>query len=118
MSFKWRIYYEDGSTFSDADGKPQDSPPWGAVVVAQPRVEPKQQPVLVGANADYFLYNTKLRCWHQVGETEVEGGLSVGLVDHLAHFAHQISCVRPARWMVNNEKFKQIWAQAREDVDA
>ena len=26
MSLKWRLYYGDGSTFSNADGPPQDAP--------------------------------------------------------------------------------------------
>ena len=113
--FKWRIYYDDGTTFDSNDGKPQDSPPWGAVVVAQPNAKGHAR-VLVGRNADYFLYNSKRRRWHQVGEIESEGAVSIGLVDHLAHFAHELTCVRPARWMADDEAFKTIYAQAREDV--
>lgn len=113
--FRWRIYYDDGTTFDDNDGKPQDSPPWGAVVVAQPKAK-GQARVLVGRNADYFLYNTKLRRFHQVGETEQEAGVSIGLVDHLAHFAHQISCVRPTRWMADDQAFKAIWKRAIEEA--
>ena len=32
---KWRIYYDDGSTFSWRDGTPFEAPPTGALVVAQ-----------------------------------------------------------------------------------
>lgn len=31
---RWRIYYADGSTFSDRDGTPFEAPPAGAIVVA------------------------------------------------------------------------------------
>jgi hypothetical protein len=32
---KWRIYYSDGATFSDADGAPEDAPPDGIQVIVQ-----------------------------------------------------------------------------------
>lgn len=30
---RWRIYYADGSTFSNEDGEPWDAPGWGAQVI-------------------------------------------------------------------------------------
>jgi len=109
--FKWRIYYEDGSTFSNADGEPEDSPAWGSVIVRD------KDKLLMGRNADYFLYDKKLKCWHQAGEREDEGSVSVALIDHLAHNVHNISCVRPARWVASDEAFKKICARALGDRD-
>jgi len=114
--FRWRIYYEDGSTFSNTDGAPHESPPWGVVVIAQRHTKPKQDEVLYGANADYFLYRKDMKCWHQAGEIESEGAVSVGLIDQLAHFGHLIMCVRPARWTADNANFKALYARAVEDV--
>lgn len=31
----WRIYYADGSTFSDLDGDPQHAPGTGVIIIAQ-----------------------------------------------------------------------------------
>lgn len=33
---KWRIYYDDGSTFSNADGGPECSPVFGVICIVQP----------------------------------------------------------------------------------
>jgi hypothetical protein len=40
--FQWKIYYSDGSTFTDADGSWESSPPWGvqAIVFLRPDVNP------------------------------------------------------------------------------
>lgn len=105
----WRMYYEDGSTFSDTDGAPHESPEWGTVVIRD------GDEVLFGANADYFLFRSDLGRWHQVGETEVEGSVSVGLIDHLTHYGHLITCVRPARWTAMNDTYKALYARAVED---
>ena len=107
---EWRLYYDNGDTFSDTDGAPHESPEWGCVAVVDRGV------VLFGANADYFLYRTDLVGWHQVGETAVEGRVGIGLVDHLTHFGHLISCIRPARWTADNDNFKAIYARAVKDA--
>jgi len=109
VEFRWRLYYEDGSTFSDGDGAPHESPAWGCIVVAQPGE------VLYGANADYFLYREDMQRWCQVGETGVEGRVGVGLVDHLTHFGHLISAVRPSRWTPDNDNYKALYMRAYED---
>ena len=36
MSYKWKIYYGDGSTFTDADGEPYDAPRTNVQMVVQP----------------------------------------------------------------------------------
>lgn len=108
--FEWRLYYQDGSVFDSTDGEPHDSPPWGVVAICQPNVDRQvQDQVLCGPNGDWFLYRTDLGYWHMVA--------NVGLIDHLTHFAHLISAVRPGRWDPRNDHYALIWKRAREDAD-
>jgi hypothetical protein len=102
--FLWRLYYEDGSTFSDTDGEPWESPPWGSVCCAQPNEEDPSDRVMV--NADVLLWRTDLGVWMQCGHD--------GLEDHLAHYAHVIGCVRKTRW-IRTRDFREIWKRARRD---
>lgn len=99
---KWTLYYEDGSTFSDIDGAPHESPPWGVVAVAQPDIEPA-----VMVNSDWLMYRTDQAAWAECG--------SDGFHDHATHYGHLIGCWRQTRW-IRREDFKAIWARAREDV--
>jgi hypothetical protein len=100
---RWCIYYEDGSTYSDTDGPPHESPPWGAVVLWQADVHP---PVMV--NADYLMFRTDLDHWTECGPD--------GLLDHITHYAHVISCVRPTRW-IPTKNFNELWERARKQRD-
>ena len=99
--FKWRLYYEDGSTFDDLDGAPHESPPWGAVVLGQPSVDP-----VVMVNSDYLMYREDLGQWTECGPD--------GLLDHIVHYGHVISCVRPTRW-IPTKRFKDIWKRVRDE---
>lgn len=105
----WCIYYDDGSTYSDVDGAPHESPPWGAVGVIQPSLKGITATGIVGKNGDYLLHRVDLGVWHLVGAS--------GLVDHLAHFGHLIDCVRPTRWMPLDSEFSAIWARMRADAE-
>lgn len=104
--FKWRLYYEDGTTFSSTEGKPQDSPPWGVVGVSQPGKE--YESLLIGTG-DFYIYRKDLKAWHELGDT--------GLMDHLAFHAHLIDCVRPGRWMAKRGDFKEVVKTMREDAE-
>jgi hypothetical protein len=104
--FKWRLYYADGSTFSDTDGAPHDSPPWGVVVVSQPGATDNVDRVLM--NGDRFMYRTDLDRWHEVGRD--------GLDDHLSHFGHLVGCYRVGRWIPDRQAFKAIVARAQSGV--
>ena len=105
--FKWRLHYEDGSTFSDTDGAPHDSPPWGVVAVSQPAAYPQGEKALVG-NGDVYLYREDLGYWHEVGDS--------GLVDHLSHYGHLITCIRPGRWMPRRDEFFALWERVRDEA--
>lgn len=101
----WRLYYDDGGTF---EGVCCDSPAWGAVGVIQPRQKGRTATSIVGKNGDYLLHRSDLGVWHLVGAS--------GLMDHLAHFAHVIDCVRPTRWMPLDSEFAAIWERMRADA--
>ena len=110
MSFKWRLYYDDGSTFSDTEGAPHESPMWGIVGVSQPWVSGIADPATL-ANGDWLLFRDDEGFWHEVGDK--------GLDDHIVHFGHLISCARKTRWMPRRDKFLAIVARMREEaVDA
>ena len=101
--FKWRLYYEDGSTFSDTDGPPHASPVWGVVAVSQPGFDP---PVMV--NSDWLMYRADSGRWAECGAD--------GFTDHAPHFGHLIGCWRKTRW-IDTADFKRTWKLAREDVN-
>jgi hypothetical protein len=50
---RWKIYYEDGTTFSDRDGKPKEAPGWGVQTIVQPHVESGRYLL---PPYDYYLY--------------------------------------------------------------
>lgn len=103
---KYRLYYVWG-TYSDEDGEPFESPPWGVVVVAQPFAE-QHDWVLQNGHAYFY--------WPAIGEwSEVEN--EVGERDQLASYAHAIQVVRYGRW-IDRPTFSQIQKAAQEWVRA
>jgi hypothetical protein len=50
----WAVYYDDGSTWTDADGPVEDTPGLGAVVVL---VQPDEGESFVIVGHDFY-------CWH------------------------------------------------------
>jgi hypothetical protein len=107
--FTWRLYYDDHTTFDSNQGEPHESPPWGVIGVTQPTVGSLTARDIVGKNGDYLLYRTDLKVWHLVGAS--------GLIDHLAHFGHLITCIRPTRWMPLDSEFAEVWEKMRREVD-
>ena len=101
--FRWRLYYEDGSTFSDTDGEPWESPAWGCVALAQSALDGSDK---IMVNADYCFWRVDLQRWTQCGTD--------GLDDHICHEAHLIGCVRKTRWVPTLD-FREVWKRARRD---
>jgi len=96
---RWKLYYNDGSSFSDEDGAPNDSPPFGAVFVCQPNHSGRD--LIWGT--DYLIHRTDVDAWM--------GTDLVGLIDQLSHFAPYIDCVRAGREMVT-PAFKALMHEA------
>jgi hypothetical protein len=102
---EWRIYYDDGTVFSSADGPPEASPPWGVVVIAQ-RVGSQHNNIL-WSGVPWNVYRTDLDLWMELDD--------IGFHDMVVNQAHVISVVRPGRYM-RTDKFKEIVKQAQEWV--
>jgi hypothetical protein len=50
---KWRVYYDDDSTFDSSQGSPADAPAWG--VVACNTLDPKEGRTFQSAS-DFYVY--------------------------------------------------------------
>jgi hypothetical protein len=94
----WTLYYEDGSTFTSAEGEPNDSSEWGVVCITQN--VPNRDVVW---NENYYIYRTDRGYW--------TGHDLIGFVDQQVHFAPYIICVRVGRDGDTTE-FKRILKEA------
>ena len=80
---RWRLYYEDGTTFSSADGDPEDAPPWGVVsAVCRDKDDPRHVNAMHGTGFDYYVWD---------GE-EWWGVDQIGLIDRLASRKAKVVC--------------------------
>jgi hypothetical protein len=98
---EWRLYYEDGSIFSNEDGPPEASPAWGVVVIAQ-RVG-KQHNNILWSGVPWNVYRTDLGFWTELDD--------IGFHDILVNKAHLVSAIRPGRYM-QTDRFMSIVKQA------
>lgn len=57
----WRIYYDDGSTFSSADGEPEDAPGWGVIAINTLREEREPPGCVYGY--DYYVFDPTICEW-------------------------------------------------------
>jgi len=67
---RWRLYYADGSTFSDRDGEPEEAPVAGVMCVAQEAANPQGFQLLYGtSNLDgyWFYRDESWFCCDQLG---------------------------------------------------
>jgi hypothetical protein len=58
---KWKVFYIDGSSFSNMDGVPQDAPGWGVLAVAQ---EDETVGVLVHQGNNYYVFDEQYDGWY------------------------------------------------------
>ena len=97
---EWRIFYGDGSTFSNNDGAPGDAPAWDVQVIVQ--VDP-----ITGrynqTGDNYYVWRGR---WVGVDQ--------VGLIDYLAHEAPSV--VRFGK-TVGNEQHRRVLEVAEADPD-
>lgn len=101
---KWKIIYEDGSTFDNTQGKPEDAPSYGVVIIIQ---EDDYVGRLIMHLWDWFYWRADEGQWW--------GADVYGLHDQL--LANKpISAVKLGRNM-NSEKFHELMNQAADDVD-
>ena len=105
MTFRWRLYLADGSTFDDTQGAPWDAPIRPRVVcIAQPGNGHWDDIVV---NDTWFLYRADLGCWTH-HETAYDA------LDELQEHGQAISAVRKGKY-VGKPTFLDLWARARKD---
>ena len=100
----WRIYYGDGSTFSNLDGEPVDAPSFDFQCVVQPD-ELVGRSVMAGW--DWYYYRPDLNEWW--------GSDLPGLLDHLLHRL-PVEAVCQGRHSYN-PVYSSIIKRAQEDPD-
>lgn len=106
----WKLWYEDGSCFTNRDGLPHESPPLGVILVTQRAQGRMDDMLLPRAQGDhvYFIWREDYGCWMCVD--------TVGMYDHLITAAQQITCVRPGRYVLNTT-FKPQSLAAQNEID-
>lgn len=57
---KWKIWYSDGTTYTDQDGLPYDAPKTGAVIIVQEEGRTGWRKLFL---QDYFVWSPSLQIW-------------------------------------------------------
>ena len=100
----WRIYYEDGTTFTNLDGGPEDAPAFGMLMVVQHDDDVGR---LVMHAWDWFYWRADHQQWW--------GADIYGLLDQLLH-NKPISALKQGR-NTHTATYKAILQKAIEDPD-
>ena len=96
MDFIWRLHYEDGSTFTDNDGEPWESPPLGVCLVVQPKAS---QDIL--ATDPFAIYRKDVDRWMEVD--------LVGLIDQHQTFGPDVVATRVTRRLPSLKDFRDLY---------
>ena len=97
----WKIFYSDGSTYSNDDGSPATAPPFDVQVIVQLDQTGGRYNQM---GSDYYTWRDN-RWW---------GVDIMGLFDYLAHYSPSV--VKFGR-TVDNETFQQMFRLAETDED-
>lgn len=100
---RWKIFYADGSTFSDRDGAPESAPGWGVLVVTQ---DDERVGRALVREADFYVFSER---WYGGWE----GVDLVGLLDYLSHSRER--CVVKLGRTVSNEVWNETLIRASDD---
>lgn len=84
IPYIWKLWYEDGTTFSNTDGLQEQSPEWGVVCISQ-----KNDGKDIVWQDSVYIYRTDRGYW--------SGHDWVGFVDQMVHYSHHVACVRVGR---------------------
>lgn len=103
-SVQWKIWYEDGTTFTSAQGDPKDSPTHGVIAVAQADNWLGHE-VITG---EWYIYRDDVQKWMFCD--------SFGVKDQMIHYGHVISAVRPGRY-VTNFQYHEILKMTMDDPE-
>ena len=95
-TYAWKLWYEDGSTFSSEEGEPWESPVLGVCLLAQPKV----RSVDILASRDYLIYREDVGHWMEVD--------IAGLFDQQQNSARHITCFRMTRLLPSRDDFAKL----------
>lgn len=97
----WRIYYDDGTTFSSYQGTPEAAPSLGIIAIVQPDPEVGRHIV---CKFDFYYYR-QFQWW---------GADLIGMVDQFLHCGAR--ALKAGR-TVSNQQFRDIYESAKDDPD-
>lgn len=101
---EWKIYYDDGTTFSDADGTPEDAPSYGIQIIAVHDEGANGRSLIRGF--DYY--------WYSIVDNEFSGGNQSGMEDQ---FAHNIAKALKIGRAIQTKKYNQMFQRAVDDPE-
>jgi hypothetical protein len=107
MRSRWRIYYDTGASFDCSDGRPEDAPPCGVVVISQGR-DPSDP-----HGTDELQQRWDWYWWH-AERGEWWGSDLHGLLDHLMH-GDYVRAVKQGR-SVPSPRFRALMQRASEEA--
>lgn len=99
---RWRIYYDDGPTFSSEDGDPVDAPAYGVICIVA--CDPAVNRIILNG-WDWYYYDGQ----------EWWGGDIYGLLDRLCHRIPTFAVCQGRT--VRNEDYGRIMGLADKDPD-
>lgn len=102
-TIEWRIYYDDGTTFSNLDGSPEEAPPFGFICA-------------VGydeTNSRYIMHGWDHYCW-DVESNQWWGMDTFGLIDRLSR--NLIVAYKQGR-TVSKTRFTEIMNLSNDDIN-
>jgi hypothetical protein len=104
---QWRIYYDDGSTFSNGDGEPEDAPGMGVVFIVCAS-DAYGRRIMCGW--DFYYYRP------DAPDVKWWGCNTIGLIDNLANKPRQTLAVKVGR-TVSDFEYQTLKRQAEQDPD-
>ncbi len=99
----WRIYYDDGTTWTYTMGLPPKVRRWGVLVILQVKPDGRTR-FMSGEN--FYVYDGD--GWLAMDQT--------GVNDAIINILDRVKCVIAGR-MVPDDRFREIYAQAKRDAD-
>lgn len=101
MALKWKIWYSDGSTYSESDGPLENAPKCGVIVVAQTDETVGRK---LDRSCDYYVL-------HDYGLRGVD---QFGLYDYLTQPGYKLVFFGRT---VSDKQWSEIWDAAANDPD-
>ncbi|MHA2266120.1 MAG: hypothetical protein ACXAEN_27310 [Candidatus Thorarchaeota archaeon] len=102
----WKIYYSDGSTFSDQDGTPWRAPGLDVQVIV---LEDEQNGWMIQAHDDYYI-------WDDRGDGARWWGVDRAALDEYLFYYPGHKCALMGR-RISSKEFDKIYERASNDPD-